>query len=164
VPDTLYACGGRPFSFCLPGEKYDWSRPGVTDGLGPCLSFQSPEPGINGHYTLTARLSDSCILSREVFLTYTQPEDCELALRPGQNTNSLLSAVYPNPARAQAWVSTGTATAELIEIFDQNGQTVLRIRPEGTVTRLSLPGIKAGMYFIRARYKGGAEVIRLAIY
>ena len=79
LPDTLGACAGQPFLFCLPGEAtYRWHGPHGALQLGPCLYFPQPAPAINGMYRVEALLPGGCRLEREVILFFDSSPDCDV--------------------------------------------------------------------------------------
>ncbi len=63
--------------------------------------------------------------------------------------------VYPNPAKS-FFVVRGPSSVSNIKIFDVTGKIVKEARSEKQEARISLDGIKSGVYFIKI----GNEMIR----
>ncbi|MCB0565681.1 MAG: T9SS type A sorting domain-containing protein, partial [Phaeodactylibacter sp.] len=123
-----------------------------------------PGPEITGTYTLTAYLADSCQLSREITLVFGEQGGCAVASRPAMGGAAVGVQIFPNPASGQAWVSTGTESPMLIEIWDRNGQVLRRRWQEGPVAGLPIDGLEAGVYFIRIKGPSGTQVHKLVLH
>ena len=77
LPDTLWACAGQPFYFCLPDEGYyRWRTPQGQYQFLSCLYFSQALPSDAGHYWADVRLPGLCRFEKEFVLAIDESPDC----------------------------------------------------------------------------------------
>jgi hypothetical protein len=75
----------------------------------------------------------------------------------GQRQEARIFEIYPNPAKSYFAIrGPSSVNNNMIKLFDISGKVVKEVRSKTQEARISLEGIKNGVYFIKV----GDEMIR----
>ena len=136
---------------------------GVFSGTGVSGTDFDPSVGA-GTYTVFYSYTDvnNCSATDSIWVVV---QSCIGISKNNSNVNEI--SVFPNPATNESSVKfngtiNGIATAELMDVL---GNVVQKRQAElsgaNTSIKFNLNGISEGVYFVRVKYNGKAQVIRL---
>jgi hypothetical protein len=134
--DQLICLGASVTLSGSGGTSYTWDN-GVTNEV----SFT---PSITATYTVIGTDGNGCTNSDQVTIVV---ESCA-----SLEENALTFSIYPNPARTELHITSGSSKPNLINIVDLNGKVVRKLDPQAITHDIS--NISSGVYVVIV---GGAD-------
>ena len=130
----------------------------ATDGNGNLAVFMCMQGSMA--FSENVYINGSTMYSNAAFAFYHDPELLIPYVKtPDYQKPTLKLRIWPNPASSFISVDCGDMQPKTILLFDENGRELRRISCNNTLTVISLVGLPAGTYLLKAVSSDGTTAI-----